>query len=148
MAELDWEASIYEDYWDSQLNEKYESLFQRVAESGASLSKIKIVEGTGQVNVQSWKPGEISLHVETPTGMKIYLSHFYYPYWTAHLTGESASLNLQPSEPDGLLSLSIPGGDHQVLLELERSKAELTGLVISLISIVITLSYIVAIKLE
>jgi hypothetical protein len=146
MAELDWESSIYEDYWDSQLNGKFESLLQRVGGAEGILSKVKVVEGTGQVNVMSWKPGEISLHVETPTGMKLYVSHFYYPNWRAYLVGESSGLNVEPSQPDGLISLSIPGGDHQVLLKLERSRAEAIGGLISLMSIMITLSYIVAIK--
>jgi hypothetical protein len=146
MSEFDWEASNYEEGWDGQLNKKFESLLQRVGESEGGLSKVKMVEGAGQITVNSWKPGEISLHIESPTGMKLYVSQFYYPNWTAHLIEESSSLIVQPSQPDGLISLSIPEGNHQVLLVLERGKAEDIGRLISLISIVLTLSFIVAIK--
>jgi hypothetical protein len=146
MAEFDWESSSYEEGWDTKLNNIFESLLQRVVETGGSLSKVKMVEGAGKATVNSWKPGEISLRIETPTGMKLYVSQFYYPNWTAYLIEESSSLIVQPSQPDGLISLSIPEGNHQVLLVLERSKAEDVGRLISLISIVLILSYIVAIK--
>ncbi|HEV7373402.1 MAG TPA: 6-pyruvoyl-tetrahydropterin synthase-related protein [Pyrinomonadaceae bacterium] len=146
MSEFDWEASNYEEGWDGELNKIFESLLQRVGDTGGSLSKVKIVEGAGQIAINSWKPREISLHIETPTGMKLYVSQFYYPNWTAHLIEESSSLDVQPSQPDGLISLSIPEGNHQVLLVLERSKAEDIGRFISLISIVLILSFIVAIK--
>lgn len=146
MTEFDWEASNYEEGWDGQLNNIFKSLLQRVGETGGSLSKVKMVEGAGKATVNSWEPGEISLHVETPTGMKFYVSQFYYPNWTAHLIGESSNLNVQPSQPDGLISLSIPKGEHQVLLVLERSKAEDVGRLISLSSLVLLLSYIVAMK--
>lgn len=142
MAEFDWQNSVDEDAWDSQLNEKYESLWKRVGESEGRLSKVKIVEGTGQVDINSWQRGEILLHVNAVTDMRLYVSQFYFPNWTAHLVGESSVLNVQPSLPDGLISLSVPSGDHQIQLRFGKSRAETTGELISLISIVITLAYI------
>jgi hypothetical protein len=142
MAQMDWETSSYEKDWDETMDRKFESLLQRVGQSGASLSRFNIVEGTGQVRIDSWRPGQIDLHVEAPAGMKINVSQFYYPNWTAHLRGEPSTLTVQPSQPDGLISLSIPPGSHDVLLEMKRSQAEKTGQIISLISLVITLSYI------
>ena len=142
MAEMDWETSSNEKDWDESMNRKFESLLQRVGQSGGNLSKFNIVEGTGQVRINHWTPGRIDLDIETPAGMKINVSQFYYPNWTAHLLAESSSLTVQPSQPDGLISLSIPQGSHEVLLEVKRSKAETTGQIISLISLVNTLSYI------
>ncbi len=142
MAEMDWETSSYEKGWDESMERKFDALLQRVGQSGGSLSKFNIVEGTGQVRIDSWRPGQIDLHVEAPAGMKINVSQFYYPTWTAHLLGESSNLAVQPSQPDGLICLSIPRGSHEVQLEMKRSKAETTGQIISLISLVITLSYI------
>ena len=142
MAEMDWETSSYEKGWDESMEREFDALLQRVGQSGGSLSKFNIVEGTGQVRIDSWRPGQIDLHVEAPAGMKINVSQFYYPNWTAHLLRESSNLTVQPSQPDGLISLSIPRGSHEVQLEMKRSKAETTGQIISLISLVITLSYI------
>jgi hypothetical protein len=142
MAEMDWESSGNEKDWDESMDRKFESLLQRVGQSGGSLSKFNIVEGTGQVRIDSWGSGRINLHVETQEDMKINVSQFYFPSWTAHLPGESSNLTVQPSQPDGLISLSIPQGSHEVLLEMKRSKAEAIGQIISLISLLITLSYI------
>jgi hypothetical protein len=142
MAEMDWEISGSEKNWDDSMDRKFESLLQRVGQSEGSLSRFNIVEGTGQVRIASWRPGYIDLRVDTSAGMKIDVSQFYFPYWTAHLPAESSNLTVQPSQPDGLINLSIPPGTHEVLLEMKRSKAEITGEIISLISLVITLSYI------
>ena len=141
MAEMDWERSTYEEGWDETMDRTFESLLQRV-QSGGSLSKFNIVAGTGQVRIDDWKPGHIDLHIETPAGMKINLSQFYYPTWTASLVRESSTLIIQPSHPDGLISLSIPQGSQDVLFEMKRSKAEITGGIISLVSLIITLSYV------
>ena len=65
---------------------------------------------------------------------------FYYPYWTARLSGETTSLTTSPSSPDGLLSFSVPPGNHDVELRLERSRAELAGQIISLASAAIALA--------
>ena len=142
MAEVDWETSIYEKDWGESMERKFESLVQRVGQSEGRVSRFNIVEGTGQVRINRWKPGRIELHVETPADLKINISQFYFPNWRAQLPAESSSLAVQPSQPDGLISLSIPRGTHEVLLELKRSKAEKTGEIISLISLVITLSYV------
>jgi hypothetical protein len=142
MAEMDWETSRYEKGWDESMERTFDALVQRVGQSGGSLSKFNIVEGTGQVRIDRWRPVQIDLHVETPAGMKINVSQFYYPNWTAHLRGEPSNLTVRPSQPDGLISLSIPQGSHDVLLEMKRSHAEWIGQIISLISLVITLSYV------
>ena len=142
MAEMDWETSSDEEDWDESMDRNFESLLQRVGQSGGNLSKFNIVGGTGEVRINRWRPGQIDLHVETPAGIQINVSQFYYPNWTAHLLSESSSLTVQPSQPDGLISLSVPQGSHEVLLEMKRSKAERTGQVISLISLGITLAYI------
>jgi uncharacterized membrane protein YqaE (UPF0057 family) len=136
MAEMDWETSGNEKNWDESMDRNFESLLQRVGQSGGSLSKFNIVDGTGQVRINGWGSGRINLHVQTPEGMKINVSQFYFPNWTARLPGEFSSLTVQPSQPDGLISLSIPRGSHEVLLELKRSKAERAGQIISLISLI------------
>jgi hypothetical protein len=96
-----------------------------------------VTEGAGGVNVSSWKPGEIRLQTSTPTGMQIRVSQFYYPNWTAQLNSVPTKINIEPSKPDGLISLSIPSGEHEVLLQLQQGPAETVGKIISLISIVL-----------
>jgi len=142
MAEMNWESSVNEEQWDDQLDRRFESLVQRIGESGGSLAKVKIIGGTGEVAVSSWKPGEIRLQTTTSTGMQLRVSQFYYPNWTAQLFSNSSTMDIQPSQPDGLISLFVPKGEHEVLLQLEQSSAETVGQIISLTSITIVLAYV------
>src|ERR1700730_4031950 len=116
-----------------------ESLLQRVGSSPGHPPQPAISEGIGRAEIAARKPRPIDLQVETPTGVKLNVPQFYYPYWTAHLPGAAAALTLNPSQPDGLLSLSVPPGNHEVQLRLERSRAELAGQVISLVSVAMAL---------
>jgi len=142
MAEINWETSTNEDYWDVQWERVFETLLQRVGKSEENQPAVRIVEGTGRVAVNARRPREIDLHVQTTTGALLIVPQFYYPCWTAHLAGEKTNLTVNPSDPDGLLSVSVPRGDHQVQLRLSQSKAELAGQLISLASVIIALSLI------
>jgi hypothetical protein len=53
---------------------------------------------------------------------------------------DTTRLILSPSTPDGLVTLSVPPGNHDVQLRLERSGAELAGEIISLASAAIALT--------
>ena len=140
IGELNWNASMNIDNWDAMLESEFDSLLQRVATNDGPAPGIRIIQGIGRARVTARKPGEIDLHVETPTGVLVAAPQFYYPYWTARLSGETTSLTPQPSKPDGLLSLSIPPGNHDVQLRLERSRAELAGQVVSLASAAVALT--------
>jgi hypothetical protein len=139
MASIDWEASVDEDLWVVLMKRDIESLLQRVGSLAEHPPEPIIVQGIGRAEIEARKPREIDLHVETPTGVILNVPQFYYPYWTAQLSGQAAELAVTPSQPDGLISFSVPRGNHEVRLRLERSRAELTGQLISLVSVAIAL---------
>ena len=143
MSDIDWETSKDENFWDVQMAKEYDDLIQRTGVSEANVSKVKIVQGDGQVDVISWKPREIRLRVKTSNELKVDVSQFYFPNWTAKIVDEQQELTVRPSEPDGLISLSIPKGDHQILIELNRSDAESNGRIISLFAGLCLLFYTV-----
>jgi hypothetical protein len=66
---------------------------------------------------------------------------FYYPGWQAHVAGSEAELDLRPTEPDGLLSIDVPAGDHKIVIELTKTDAERTAQLISAISAVCLILY-------
>lgn len=139
MGELDWKASMDIDNWDELLAKEFDSVLKRVAIHEGSAPGIRLIGGIGQATVTARKPREIDLHVETPTGALLEAPQFYYPYWTAHLTGETTSVTMSPSKPDGLVSFNVPPGNHDVKLRLERSRTELAGEIVSLVSAAVTL---------
>ena len=140
IGELNWDASVDIDNWDQRLEDEFDSLIERVTPAGGSAPDIRIIQGTGRATATLRKPGEIDLHVETPTGVSLEAPQFFYPYWNARMLDETTRLILSPSTPDGLVTLSVPPGNHDVQLRLERSRAELAGEIISLASAAITLT--------
>ena len=140
MAAIDWELSIDEKLWDQLMTRDIESLLNRAGSSAEHRPDPIIIAGIGRAEINARKPREIDLHVETSTGVSLVVPQFYYPNWTAQLAGEPNSLPLSPSEPDGLLSLRVPPGDHQIQLRLKRSGAELWGQIISMACLIIVFS--------
>lgn len=134
-ASIDWEASVDEDLWIELMKDDRESLLRRVGSSPGHPPEPIVIEGAGRAEMRFRKPREIDLQVESPTGVKLNVPQFYYPYWTAHLAQDATELAVTPSQPDGLISLSVPTGNHEVRLQLERSKPETAGLVITLVSL-------------
>jgi hypothetical protein len=140
MRDLDWRASMDIDNWDALLEKEFDATLERVAIQEGSAPGVRLTGGAGQVTVTVRKPGEIHMHVETPTGALLEAPQFYYPYWTSHLAGETTSLMITPSKPDGLVSFSVPPGNHDLELRLERSPAERAGQIVSLASAVVLLT--------
>lgn len=140
-----WAKTLRAESVEVMLERKVEllaALLQKVGTSEEGLSRVKIAEGAGSVRVSEWKPGNIVLDVDTPSGALLTVSQFYYPNWTADVIqpiNEPSPLTLRPSEPDGLLSVAVPSGRHQVMLRLNQSPVESAGLVISLVAAAITL---------
>jgi uncharacterized metal-binding protein len=140
MAAVDWELSVDENLWDQLMTRDVESLLNRAGSSAEHQPEPIITEGAGRAAINARKPREIDLHVETLTGVSLVVPQFYYPYWSAQMAGQPDSLTLSPSEPDGLLSLRVPPGDHQIQLRLKRSGAELWGQIISMACLIIMFS--------
>jgi hypothetical protein len=126
--QFDWNASVNIDDWDSLLEHEFDSVLQRVNSSDGRV---------GQIRVTARRPREIDLHVEAPAGGFFDVPQFYYPYWTAHRSGDTTNIPVSPSEPDGLLSLRVPPGVHDIQLRLERGDAEFGGGIVSLVCLAI-----------
>jgi hypothetical protein len=135
-AAIDWEASVDEELWIRLMKTDIESLLQRAGSSPGHPPQPKIVEGNGVAEIKLRKPREMDLLVNTSTDVKLTVPQFYYPYWHAQLSGESAELAVTPSQPDGLIDLSVPAGNHLIQLQLKRSTPEQVGMIISLISLI------------
>src|SRR5438132_6603941 len=116
MNGIEWESSKDEDNWDNNMEGEYETLLQRSGVTDDSYSLVKIIKGTGQTEVVERKPREIVLRVHTDSGMGIIVNQFFFPNWAARIDGEQQGLHIEPSQPDGLITLTLPSGDYQVRL--------------------------------
>ncbi|HEY9296115.1 MAG TPA: hypothetical protein VIQ31_07025, partial [Phormidium sp.] len=109
----------------------------KIEELGNSFEQAKIAAGQGNVSITKWQPRHIVLQTDAITNLWVNIHQFYYPGWTAKINGESRNLPVQPSTKEGLLSLWIPKGQHQVRLALEAGLQERIGQIISGISALI-----------
>ncbi len=132
---LNSDVNEFRPRWVVSLQEPaLESLMGRIGESAEGLTRVKIVEGTGTVDVKSWKPREIAFQVDTPTGAILDVSQFYFPGWSAYTSDQPCSLKVEPSKPGGLVRVSVPGGSHRVMLLLNQTLPEYAGGLVSAVS--------------
>lgn len=104
---------------------------------GSDLERGAIVERSGTFKVKKWQAGTIAVDVDSPAGVTLILNQFYYPGWTARIDGGEAALTLDPSEPEGLIRIVVPGGTHQLRVTLETTRIERAGQVTSLVALCI-----------
>jgi hypothetical protein len=138
-AALDWNRSADIDSWDEVLNEEFESFLRKAGDAGAGLPRVRVTDGDGDVTVEGWSPGVITLRVRSPKGVSVDVSQFYFPGWKADTPDEDANIAVVPSEPEGFIKLLVPGGEHRIVLRLEPSRSESAGRLISLAALLLTL---------
>ncbi|MGA9381632.1 MAG: 6-pyruvoyl-tetrahydropterin synthase-related protein [Phormidium sp.] len=114
----------------------------KIEELGNSFEQAKIAIGQGNLSITKWQSRHLVLQTDAITNLWVNIHQFYYPGWTAKINGESRLLPVQPSTPEGLLSLWIPPGKHQITLTLEAGLEERTGQIISVISALMIVFFI------
>lgn len=132
------EAPEYRPQWVSL--EIFEQ--SKIKDLANSFERAKIAIGEGNLSVEKWQPRHIVLQSNATTNLWVNIHQFYYPGWTAKINGESRLLPVQPSTPNGLLSLWIPPGQHQISLRLEAGLSERIGQILSAISVLIIVLFI------
>jgi len=100
--------------------------------------KAEVTTGQGSLSIQQWLPRKILLQTNATTDVELTLKQFYYPGWTARIDGTN-QLPLKPSQPEGLVRLKVPRGQHQVRVTLEAGVEERLGQVISAVCVVLVL---------
>ena len=89
----------------------------------------------GTAIVESWKPRKVLLKVNTSAPGQLILNHFYMEGWRARPEGVEENLPLTPSQPDGLIAVSLPAGAFNLVVDLPADRSEIAGSFISLASL-------------
>lgn len=96
----------------------------------------KFLNGSGsgarrdnQAHQQTWQ-----INIETENA-QIALPLFYWPGWSAHLEGEAIETAALPGT--GFVQLNLPQGEHELILELERTTPRWIGEITSLIAFIV-----------
>lgn len=77
------------------------------------------------VTVLEHGPQHDRFQVRGETEFVLRLFTFYFPGWTAYVDGQPVKITL--SEPEGWITLWVPAGEHEVLVQLEETPARWLG---------------------
>lgn len=94
---------------------------------------IQVDRGKASWTIIQWQPRAIVFQLNATTDAEVSIHQFYYPGWTAKLQGVAQSLPVHFSEL-GLIKFLVPAGDQVVSLTLTTTLAERISQIISAIS--------------
>lgn len=92
---------------------------------------------SGSTSIVSWQPRRAILKLENTQPGRLLVGQFYYPGWQARDLKDQQFLPVSASNPDGFLSVEVPAGTHQIVLQLEAESPERAGLAVSGVSCVL-----------
>jgi hypothetical protein len=101
------------------------------AAHSATDNKLRVRSGNARIELKRWEPRHIEVSVSATDASVIEAGQFFYPNWSARIVGGAGLLPVIPSEPAGLITVSVPPGEYVVNIVLERDWAELLGLFLS-----------------
>ena len=116
-----WVVSIRE--------QELEALLSRIGKEPHAPG-VTSVQGVGTVSIERWDRNGIVLAVHTPEPTAVNVSQFYFPGWAA-TSEDGNALEIRPSVPGGLVSISVPAGNRKVILKRVHTRPELIGIAIS-----------------
>lgn len=93
----------------------------------------------GRVEVVRCRPRDIRLQVEALQDSVLTVYQFYFPGWQARLDGQTG-VQVQPSQPHGLVTLPLPAGSHAVELRLRTTPNERNGCLLTGVSVLISVA--------
>lgn len=121
--------------------EELHHLLDKIGTTEQHMVQARIPDESAQINIKEWKPRAIALDVTLKNDAVLTVSQFYFPGWTVESSGEASSaFSVSPSTPDGLASIPLAAGQHQISLQLKKLPAEWIGQLVSLVSALTALS--------
>jgi hypothetical protein len=92
------------------------------------VNHVTLPEGTA-VSVVEHGPQHDRLHVTGSSEFVLRLFTFYFPGWKAYVDDQPVAIVL--SEPEGWITLTVPPGEHDVLVQLEDTAPRIAGWVLA-----------------
>ncbi len=94
----------------------------------------QVRKGEGSIVSSTLQSSIIEFQVHSKTEVQVAVHQFYYPGWIAFMDGSDTQIATLPTEPDGLVAVSVPPGTHFVRIERRPLAMEVLGKRISLLS--------------
>lgn len=97
--------------------------------------RVTILSGNGSIDIIEWKSNKRLLSTDGDTNLRLKLSTFYYPAWTARIDGIYIGIIVE--RETGSMLIEVPEGRHKVELTFEDTPVRYYGKVVSVISLVV-----------
>jgi len=87
----------------------------------------------GSILEAAYGPNRARLVIESPSAFRARYLAFYFPGWQARIDGQP--VEIQPTEPEGLIAFEVPAGRHTVTLRFGETPLRLAADALSLLSL-------------
>lgn len=101
--------------------------------------KWEIMEGEGTVSPVKIQNSRREYQVNLSTDSKLVDYTFYFPGWHVYVDGIEIPIEYQDPAQRGVITYSVPKGQHQVVLQFQDTKVRLLGKLVSAASIVVVI---------
>jgi hypothetical protein len=121
-------------YWPrtSPAPEIYQTFDRFLMEHPAKSTRL---DPEGSAVVESWRARHVVVDVETDSGARLTLAHFFYPGWRASIEQTKQTVLVSASQPEGFIQMDVPAGRYTLSLELEPEPPERRGVILSLVAL-------------
>ncbi len=109
--------------------------------AGEPLQRAAIVEGSGTVTTVKTGAQHGTLRVDASTPVRVLYYTYYFPGWTVTADGEPVAI--EPAAPYGLISFSLPAGQHQVDVVLGETPVRRLGMWVSVVALGVVVGLVV-----
>jgi hypothetical protein len=97
----------------------------------AQEARFQIIEGEGEILSENRKNASREYTTSATTPLKIVEHTFYFPGWKVYVDGQEVPIEFQDPNYRGLITFSIPEGQHSIILRFEDTKIRVLGSVIT-----------------
>lgn len=93
----------------------------------------EIIEGEGELNSIEEKNASRIYSTKSDTELRLIDYTFYFPGWTAYVDGKPVTIEFQDPNYRGLITYTVPAGEHQIKVKYQYSNVRLLGLFATLV---------------
>ena len=113
--------------------DEYLPIWVKDKPQGRPESKVEIIHGGGNIYNLQTNSKKTEFKITANLDSKIQINTVYFPGWQVNMDG--SSINIDYSNRQGVITLSVPKGEHTVIAAFSETPIRLSSDIISLISL-------------
>ena len=142
---LGWDKINEDDYWNFPLTTTYFGETDLIWSEGPAKNypsqRVEVIDGKGSVGDIKKKSNLLIFKVSNQSPIKVVTHIQYFPGWRAFVDGKQTPIEFQYGIYRGHIVFQIPKGQHEVRLSFGESKIRLIADMLTVVSIIILVSY-------